>query len=355
MRHVPLAAAAILAAAGCATNDRVDAIDHRLDHVEETVALEARLTRIEARARAVASVRAETNDPAEVRRLEERIEALRLQVERLEGTLNQLQRIGPAPAAAPVRSPVSVPTATDGAASVGTSWTPLEGYGGRTEWGYLKKGDHWSESDRILGKELVGYYGKGEPCACALDGKDQNGAPWKPRAPGATGQGMPGTLDLVGQELLRTRFLAQSGRTVDVRDLRGKKNVVIVILRGFDPEAGVCIACTAQTLGLLRAADEFAKRDAEVFLVYPGAADTVPKFLDAVSDLAASKDKIPLDILLDVDLAVVRDFKIEGHLARPTTVIVDKKGIVRFAHMGRNKTDRPTVPEILAVLDGFGS
>lgn len=171
----------------------------------------------------------------------------------------------------------------------------------------------------------------------------------KPRDPGATGKDGQG---LLGKPLTHTRFVASSGDPIDLARLKGKKNVVLVVLRGFD--GSICIACSGQTLAISQNLDEFAKRDAEVYLLYPGKAESVPVFLDAVRDLAGG-GSLPVEILLDVDLSVVHDFNIEGKLAKPTTLILDKEGIVRFAHVGQSKTDRPTVPQMLEALDRMAS
>ena len=166
-----------------------------------------------------------------------------------------------------------------------------------------------------------------------------------PRDPGP--RGLDGE-ELVGRPLPMTRFIGSQGSVVDLNDWKGKKNVVLVILRGFS--GAVCLSCTGQTLAINENLEHFAEREAEVFFVYPGPRDGVPKFIEAVSDLRGSRDSLPVELLLDIDLRVVREFKIEGKLAKPTTIILDKKGIVRFAHVGRTNTDRPTVPAMLDAL-----
>jgi peroxiredoxin len=224
---------------------------------------------------------------------------------------------------------------------------------GRDTW-LARPGGSWSPTNRSLADELFQLYGKGDTSGRVLKEKDQFGVEFLPRDPGETGKSWDGSTELLGRELERTRFFDSTGGTVDVKDYRGKKNVVVVVLRGFDPEAGVCIACSSQTLALSQSLDDFERRDAEVLLVYPGKVENIGRFVDATRDLQGSNAPLPLRILLDVDLAVVREWRIEGRLAKPTSIIVDKKGVVRFAHVGRNKTDRPTVPQLLKALDGMG-
>lgn len=156
--------------------------------------------------------------------------------------------------------------------------------------------------------------------------------------------------DLVGQKLAQTRFLSSTSDVIDLKDFEGKKKVVLVILRGFS--GAVCIHCSTQTLALADAIEEFKKRNTEVILVYPGEADTVPGFLEAVKSLREGFAP-PFPICLDVDLSAVRAFMIEGSLAKPSTLLIDETGTVRWAYVGRQPQDRPSAADILAAIDGL--
>jgi peroxiredoxin/uncharacterized coiled-coil protein SlyX len=334
MRRLLLGLTAILAA-GCATNERVASIDTRLATLEASIQFQARLARVEEVARAQSATLAVLAES--VPALERRTDSLRIELAKLSRRVEK----GATAEKAKVPSGLTIPA--------GVSHTDATN---RKE-AWYKRGCGWSFWNRDVGRELYKLYSEGDRSGAILKEKDANGVEWKPRDPGQKGQGWDDSKELVGRTLERTRFLNGGGRTIDLASYRGKKNVVVVILRGFDPDAGVCIACSGQTLALSQNLDEFEKRDAEVFIVYPGKAETAYKFVDAVNDLQGSTTPLPLEILLDVDLAVVKDFRIEGRLAKPTSIIVDKQGVVQFAHVGRNKTDRPTVPELLKVLDGL--
>jgi peroxiredoxin len=218
------------------------------------------------------------------------------------------------------------PVATSGATVSASPWRP-------------------GERQRVAQLEALFETGRAPEDATFLQNRDPQGVPLMPRDPGSTGLGGE---ELLGRPLPMTRFIGQGGDVVDLSDWKGKKNVVLVILRGFS--GAVCLSCTGQTLAISESLKEFAARDAEVFFVYPGPKESVPRFLDAVSDIRGSCESLPVELLLDVDLTVVREFKIEGKLANPTTIILDKAGLVRFAHVGRTNTDRPTVPAMLSVL-----
>lgn len=204
----------------------------------------------------------------------------------------------------------------------------------------------WKPEERAVIHALAATYetGHAAPETGFLAMKDERGVPLAPRDPGASG--VDGEL-LLGKPLPTTRFIDSAGDVFDLADLAGKKNVALVILRGFD--GAVCMGCTAQTLAMTEKLAEFRKLEAEVFFVYPGRRETVNGFLDAVRD-AGGAEKLPVPVLLDIDLAVVREMKIEDRLAKPTTIVLDKKGRVRFAHVGRSKTDRPSVPQLLEVI-----
>lgn len=155
--------------------------------------------------------------------------------------------------------------------------------------------------------------------------------------------------ELIGAKLPVTRYLSLTGGAFDLNDyVKQKQRVVLVILRGFS--GSICLYCSSQTLALSRAEEEFKKRNAQVVLVYPGEAETVPMFLDAVNKLDPKTD-VPFPIGMDVDLSAVHQFRIRGELAKPASIVVDETGIVRYAYVGANATDRPTVKELLDALD----
>ncbi len=153
--------------------------------------------------------------------------------------------------------------------------------------------------------------------------------------------------DLVGRPLAYSRFLRDDGTVVDLNELRGQR-VVLIIMRGF--AGAVCLHCSTQMLALVKHLEEFKERNTRVFVVYPGDAGTVPVFIESVRALDA-RFRPPFPLLLDVDLAAVRAFLIEGSVAKPTTMILDNKGIVRWAYVGQDPADRPSIELVLRQLD----
>ncbi len=64
-----------------------------------------------------------------------------------------------------------------------------------------------------------------------------------------------------------------------------------------------------------------------------------------------SETPLHFPVLLDVNLGAVEKFDIKGALAKPTSLIVDKEGLVRFAYVGESYDDRPSAKLLLEALD----
>ena len=83
-------------------------------------------------------------------------------------------------------------------------------------------------------------------------------------------------------------------------------------------------------------------------VVYPGPTEAVPAFIQAVQSLR--QKPAPMLIGLDVSLLLVRSLGIEANLAKPTSLIIDRNGIVRYAYVGASMADRPSVEDLLKAL-----
>jgi len=159
------------------------------------------------------------------------------------------------------------------------------------------------------------------------------------------GEGDRQRQDLLGKPLPQTRFLSAAGDALDIDALCKKGPVLVVILRGFSGQ--VCLYCAAQTTAISKAIQRFEKSNIQVVVVYPGPVDAIPSFLQAVRSLA--NDPLPMPVALDVSLIAVRALGIEDNLAKPTSLIIDTKGLIRYAYVGKTIADRPSVEELLTV------
>ncbi len=143
-------------------------------------------------------------------------------------------------------------------------------------------------------------------------------------------------------------FIDADGKPVSLADYRGKKNVVLVFTRGYN--GSICMFCSAQLSRLVRNHAEFAKRDAEVLMVFPGPKEHLGKLL-ADGQVKADNAAVPFRILLDPDFVAVDKLGIRGSLAKPSTYILDKQGQVRFAYVGAYASDRPSIKGMTEQLD----
>ncbi len=144
-------------------------------------------------------------------------------------------------------------------------------------------------------------------------------------------------------------FVDHEGKPVDVGQYKGRKNVVLVVLRGIpqDQYGGFCPNCLAQTKSLSASHPEFGKRDAVVLTVFPGPSERVNEFIQK----AVEAPKLPFAVLLDKNMSVCERLGIRGDLAKPSTYILDKKGDVVYAYVGETSVDRPSTKALLAQLD----
>ncbi|MCA8949946.1 MAG: redoxin family protein [Planctomycetes bacterium] len=170
-----------------------------------------------------------------------------------------------------------------------------------------------------------------------------------PSSGGSASKGTGRRRELEGKELPQQVFEAADG-TIDLRELRGKKRVLVVILRGFVGE--VCVYCVAQTEALAQCRDQLAQLDIEVVVVYPGKRENQESFLQAY-ELTFGKGAPPYRIYYDEDLEFVKRLGIEGDLASPSTLIVDRDGLVEYAFVGAHKADRPAAKELIKLIEGM--
>ncbi len=155
---------------------------------------------------------------------------------------------------------------------------------------------------------------------------------------------------LEGKELPIQVFQGVDGNTLDIRQYRGKKSVLVVVLRGFVGE--VCVYCVAQTEALAQCRDRLDSLGIEVVVLYPGARENEDAFEKAYA-LTFGKGAPPYRVFYDPDLEFVNKLGIGGDLAFPTTFIVDKEGIVQYAFVGEHRADRPAAKKLIELIEGM--
>ncbi|TWT62814.1 peroxiredoxin family protein [Rubinisphaera italica] len=145
-------------------------------------------------------------------------------------------------------------------------------------------------------------------------------------------------------------FLDTTGQKVALKDLLGKKNVVLIFTQGF--YGTLCPYCTTQTARLVANYEKFQELDTEILVVYPGEKSHLEEFIQAATKTEKNQvETVPFPLLLDEDLVAVDFFDIRSQSAHPSTYVIDKQGNVLLAYVGKDHTnDRPSVNRILESL-----
>jgi antitoxin component YwqK of YwqJK toxin-antitoxin module/peroxiredoxin len=156
--------------------------------------------------------------------------------------------------------------------------------------------------------------------------------------------------ELEGKPLPMEVFQSVDGGELDIRQYRGKKGVLVVILRGFVGE--VCVYCVAQTEALAQSRERLESLGIEVVVVYPGPRENEESFEKAYA-LTFGKGAPPYRVFYDPDLEFVTKLGIAGELAYPSTLIVDKEGLVQYAFVGEHRADRPAAKKLIELIEGM--
>jgi peroxiredoxin len=150
-------------------------------------------------------------------------------------------------------------------------------------------------------------------------------------------------------------FVDVDGKPFELKQYLGKKNVVLVVSRGYT-SSGVCVYCSTHTSRFVTNYDKFAQREAEVVTVFPvdqgDGKEQLQDFLAATRAKLAAEDAkaVPFPVVLDLRLKAVNSLNLKEDVSKPATYILDKKGNVQFAHVG-TLIDRPSVKALLEKLD----
>ena len=115
----------------------------------------------------------------------------------------------------------------------------------------------------------------------------------------------------------------------------------------------------AEIAPLRKALESLGVSNAAILVVFPGPKEHVQDFIESSERQAKEKvgkaAPLPFPILLDIDFQAVNRLGLREDLAKPSTYILDKQGELRFAYVGSNSADRPSVKAMLAQLDAIES
>ena len=129
--------------------------------------------------------------------------------------------------------------------------------------------------------------------------------------------------------------------------------VVLVVLRGWPGYQ--CPICTRQVGQLIARAEDLEAARAHVVLVYPGPAD---QLIDHAEEFISGKN-IPsnFSFVIDPDFKFTVSYGLRWDVpketAYPSTFVIDRQAIVRFAAVSKTHGDRASLEEVLAALAGI--
>ena len=95
---------------------------------------------------------------------------------------------------------------------------------------------------------------------------------------------------------------------------------------------------------------EFEKRDAQLLAIAPDSLESAQSYFQ--------RHEIPFPCLADPDQEIYRQYDVKSALVslgqRPGLFIVDGEGMVRYAYLGWQQWEIPSVEDTLRQLDGLG-
>ncbi len=95
--------------------------------------------------------------------------------------------------------------------------------------------------------------------------------------------------------------------------------------------------------------EEFEKRGVQILAIAPDSLEHAQEYFQ--------RNEIPFPALADPEREVYRQYDVKSALVslgqRPGLFIVDREGVVRYAYLGWQQWEIPSVEEILRELDGL--
>lgn len=135
-------------------------------------------------------------------------------------------------------------------------------------------------------------------------------------------------------------------KDVKLGELTAKEKVVLVVLRGWPGYQ--CPLCTKQVRDFTDSAAEFAKAKARVVMVYPGPSDQLKA--RAKEFLGNAEWPQEFTFVTDPDFSMVNAYGLrwdaKSETAYPSTFVIDRNGVVRFAKISKGHGGRSQAEEV---------
>jgi peroxiredoxin len=143
------------------------------------------------------------------------------------------------------------------------------------------------------------------------------------------------------------------GQKVKLSQLAADGPVVLVLLRGFPGYQ--CPICSRQVADLRQHAADFQRLGAKVVLVYPGPASELKQRAEEFLKGIALPE--PLVLVLDPDYSFTNLYGLRWEepreTAHPSTFVLDRNRVVKFAKISQSHGDRAKASDVLAAVEGL--
>jgi thioredoxin-dependent peroxiredoxin len=143
------------------------------------------------------------------------------------------------------------------------------------------------------------------------------------------------------------------GTTVALSDVIAKGPVVLLVLRGFPGYQ--CPICSRQVQDFLANANAFAAAGTRVVMVYPGPGSDLKS--RAAEFTAGRKMPEHFEFLIDPGYQFTNLYGLRWEAPRetayPSTFLIDRRGIVRFAKISDSHGGRTSAAEVIGLLAKF--
>ena len=173
-------------------------------------------------------------------------------------------------------------------------------------------------------------------------------AGWADPAPAAPPT--PPSIPKVGDTAADFTLDGLDGKSVKLTDLTSKGPVVLIVLRGWPGYQ--CPICTRQVGDVLAHQKEFDAAGAKVVMVYPGPADQLKAHAEEFF-----KDKTfseTFRFLIDPDYKFTNAYGLRWKAARetayPSTFVIDRQNVIRFAKVSKTHGDRASAADVVKAL-----
>ena len=159
-----------------------------------------------------------------------------------------------------------------------------------------------------------------------------------------------GALPAIGDKARDFTLAKLDGTKVTLSQFQKSGPVVLLMLRGW--VGYQCPFCNRQVGDFIAHAAELKDAGATVVLVYPGAADLVHvKAEDFVTGKTMPSN---FHFTTDPDLKTVNLYNLRwdapNETAYPTTLVIDKGGVIRYAKISKSHGDRASAVDVLAEI-----